>query len=363
MPRSLRSLPRISALEQVLIAVDLPDRTEARASLRCILRSVLSLPSLTSLDILVFRQPSGCYRVPELVWTDDELPSPVSLRHLTLRHVSLSAASFRRVCFLPLDSLEVKNCPVEAGDDAALVSATQSSACTVKELLHFGSPSRGLVSAIGSHALQLRELSFKHSGVEYPSGQAWDLSPLMTDSGAPRLPHLTKLTLFTTTWEFFSCSDLWQPGLQQACTTASQQLVAAYCGQLTWLDVPVRSASSVSSWLRLLFCRCDLLEQLSISVERTEHWTEQPQELLFEPAEAGDVLTLPRLRWLSLERLPLTNGGLLSVLSRCPELEYCSLFQLTHVTPAGQKAAWRCCPKLGQWCARHDRRCYCSDTP
>ena len=133
-PRSLRSLPCLSTLELVNIIVDLPDNIEAAASLRCILRSVLWLPSLTALWIDAVRSAHRDEPVPELDWTDNALPSPVSLRHLTLSRVLLSAASVRRVCCLPLESLLMDWSTVQAGDDAAPVSAAQPSACTLKQL-------------------------------------------------------------------------------------------------------------------------------------------------------------------------------------------------------------------------------------
>ena len=320
-PRSLRSLPHMSALKTLQITVPLHDIPEKTALLRCILRSVLSLPSLTSLDILVFRQPSGCYRVPELVWTDDALPSPVSLRHLTLRHVSLSAACFRRVCCLPLESLTVLYCTVQAGDDTALVSTAQPSACTLTKLVHFGSPSCGVVSAIGSYALQLRELCFRYCDDDLPSGPAWDFSSLMIESGGPRLPHLTKLSLPTIS--LLVSTDDWQQ--EPACTAASQRLVAAYSAQLTSLRLTVVAVTSVSSWFRLLFRLCDRLDELTIEGRMVWARPDHSLESQLQPAEAGEKLTLPRLRSLTLERLPLDDSDLQSVLSRCPELEKCSL--------------------------------------
>ena len=344
-PRSLSSLPHMSALARVDITVDLPDCTEATASLRYILRSVLLLPSLTTLEIDADRP--GCYQpMPEQDWTDDALPSPVSLRHLALRHVSLSAASFRRLCFLPLESLTMHDCTVLPGKDTPAAEAEQPSASVLQQLAYVGSPSRALVSAIGSYALQLRELVLTVCIVVQRPSPAWDFSPLMTEAGAARLPHLTKLYL-PTPWNVRSNS--WLPELKQACSAASQQLVAAYCAQLTSLQVDVLSEASVSSWLRLLFCRCDHLDDLCV-MSWTMEWR-QPVELHFEPAEPGEVLTLPRLRTLKLANLPLTDGGLLSLLRRCPELEKCKLVNLRHVTPAGMGAALRCCPKLNGECA------------
>ena len=340
-PRSLCSLPYVAALR--LLSVQLPDRTEATASLRCILRSVLLLPSLTSLDILVFRQPSGCYGVPQLDWTDDTLPSPAWLRHLTLKRLSLSAASFRRLCFLPLESLTMHDCTVLPGKDTPAAEAEQPSASVLQQLAYVGSPSRALVSAIGSYALQLRELVLTVCIVVQRPSPAWDFSPLMTEAGAARLPHLTKLSL-STAWDGTS-EYSWQPELEQACTAARQQLVAAYSAQLTSLHVEVLSAASVSSWLHLLFSRCDRLDDLSVEAG-LPRWTHHPLELQLESAETGDALSLPNLKKLTMTRLPLTDGGLLSVLSRCPHLQRCSLVDFKHVTRAGEEAALRCCPKL-----------------
>jgi hypothetical protein len=58
------------------------------------------------------------------------------------------------------------------------------------------------------------------------------------------------------------------------------------------------------------------------------------------------LLQLPRLQHLKLGWLPLTDASLLSVLSRCPELETMDHFCLKHVSKAGLEAAFRCCPKL-----------------
>ena len=285
--------------------------------------------------------------VSELDWTDDALPSAVSLRHLILSGVSLSAASFRRVCCLPLDSLTTSCCILLAGEDSPPVNAAQPSACTLKKLEVVGPLRRELLSALAPHAQQLRELRLIHCGIDLRSGPAWVFSPLMSESGAPRLPHLTVLSL-PTTWDV-TRSESWLPEQEQACSTASRQLVAAYSAQLTSLRVPVLSEASVRSWLRFVFCRCDHLDDLCV-MSWTLEWR-HPVELHFEPAEPGEVLTLPRLRTLKLANLPLTDGGLLSLLSRCPSLEMCRLYQLTHVTPAGKAAALRCCPKLSGQCS------------
>ena len=344
-PRSLRSLPHLSALETLHITVQLRDIPGATASLGCILRSVLSLQSLTTLAIVAYSaEYQGPLPVSELDWTDDALPSAVSLRHLTLEQLLLPSAFFRRVCCLPLESLEMSDCIVRASDDAAPVIAAQPSVCTLEKFDLNGSLGHEVVRTIASHAQQLRELCFRHCCADLSSSPPWDFSPLMTESGAARLPHLTKLSL-PTPWNVRS--NWWQPELKQACSTASQQLVAAYCVQLKSLHVPVLSEASVSSWFRLLFGRCDRLDDLYFEGSSSlSWWTDHPMELQLLPAEAGEGLTLSRLRTLTLVDLPLTDSGLLSVLRRCPELEWCTLAGLLHVTPAGKKAALRCCPKL-----------------
>ena len=194
-PRSLRSLPHMSALETLHITVQLHDIPERTASLGCILRSVLSLPSLTRLSIKTVGRLLRRDRVTEADWTDDELPSPISLRHLTLKQLSLSAACFRRVCCLPLESLEMSNCIVQAGDDTAPVIAAQPSVGTLEKFDLRGSLGHEVVRTIASHAQQLRELCFRHCCADLSSSPPWDFSPLMTESGAPRLQHLTVLSL------------------------------------------------------------------------------------------------------------------------------------------------------------------------
>ena len=124
--------------------------------------------------------------------------------------------------------------------------------------------------------------------------------------------------------------------------------MAAYCAQLKYLHVAVLSASSVSSWFHLLFSRCDCLEDLSIAASMTVDRFSCPLELRLEPAAAGKALTLPKLRMLALARLPLTDDGWLSVLSRCPELENCTLQDMRYVTTTAEEAAWVYCPKLIQ---------------
>ena len=226
-PRSLRSLPHMSALRALNNRLWLPhsDAEAITALLRCILRSVLSLPSLTTLDIHAARDSSDD-PMPEADWTDDALPSPASLRHLSLSELSLSAASLRQVCSLLVESLRMTDCTVLAGKDTAVVSIVQPSASALEKVVF---------SAIGSHALQLRELELDHCTIHQSSGLACDFSPLMTQAGAPHLPHLTKLSLSDI--GAVTEREWWQPGLDQACSTASQRLVAAYCAQLTSLHV------------------------------------------------------------------------------------------------------------------------------
>ena len=108
------------------------------------------------------------------------------------------------------------------------------------------------------------------------------------------------------------------------------------------------SVSSVSSWFRVLFGRCDCLDDLSIAASMTVDRFSCPLELRLEPAAAGKVLTLPKLRMLALARLPLTDDGWLSVLSRCPELENYTLQDISYVTTSAEEAAWVYCPKLIQ---------------
>ena len=113
----------MSALRAVNIRLWLPhsDAEAITALLRCILRSVMSLPSLTTLGIHAARELSDD-PMPEADWTDDALPSPASLRHLSLSELSLSAASLRRVCSLLVESLRMTDCTVLAGKDTAVVS-------------------------------------------------------------------------------------------------------------------------------------------------------------------------------------------------------------------------------------------------
>ena len=242
----------------------------------------------------------------------------------------------------------MSNCIVQAGDDAAPVIAAQPSVCTLEKFDLRGSLGHEVVRTIASHAQQLRELCFRHCCADLSSSVAWDFSPLMTESGAARLPHLTVLSL-PTPWDVRSNS--WQPELKQACTTASQQLVAAYCAQLTSLHVSILSEASLNTWLRLLFCRCDRLEDLSVTTWMADGWTRQSQEL-FEPDAAGEKLTLSKLRTLSLASLPLTSSDVLSVLRRCPELEQCWLHKMAHVTLTDTEAAlhcWKLDGRIASW--------------
>ena len=209
-----------------------------------------------------------------------------------------------------------------------------------------GPLSRELLSIVASCAqLQwLRMLSFHWSTVDLWSGPALDLSSLMTATGEPRLPPLTQLRL-PTNRVLGNAGDCCAPEREQAFAAASQQLVAAYSAQLTSLCVAVSSAPSLRSWLCLLLTRCRHLADLSIDVlDCGDLHAGPPLALQWEPEPAGDVL-LPGLKRLRLERLPLSEGGLLALLRCCPELEVCSLQDLPHVKQAGERAL-RCCPKL-----------------
>ena len=234
---------------------------------------------------------------------------------------------------------------MQAGDDAALANDMQPSVYAVARFELCGSLTREPVSAIGSYALQLRGLHCTPTEESSTQGPAWDFSPLMTESSAARLLHLTKLSL-PTIWHV-TPTESWQ--LEQAFTTASQQLVAAYSAQLTSLCLRVWGDASVSSWLRLLFSCCDRLDDLTIEWGAFE-WI-RPVELQLELAEAEELSMLPRLERLTIANLPLTDGGLLSVLRRCPGLETYSMWQMPYVTTAGREAAVHCCPTLNGVCA------------
>ena len=375
-PRSLRSLPHCAGLKQLQLSLGLPERVDCPASLPCILRSVLSLPSLKTLGILQQDQ-----KFPEADWTDGALPQPASLRHLTLTALSLSAASILRLFSLPLRSLELGHCRVLAGGDDAViraeqtagsrgscnslrslllpesnddrrvlqlyVRATQHSSAGLKRLVCSGPLSHALLTMIAmqSQLQQLRELDLTGCIVDLRSGPALDLGPLMTASFAPRLPQLTKLHLGASGIRNRGPGHC-NPRLERAFTAACQQLVAAYSAQLTSLTVDVLSAWTLSAWLHLLFGYCRHLAVLGITRLGQHVEAEPPLELQLEPEPAGGGLILAGLKKLRLERLPLSDGGLLSLLSRCPELEVCAIDGLEHVTVAGQEAAFRCCPKL-----------------
>ena len=117
-PRSLSCIPQLATLETLHICLELPEVADRSASLRCVLRSVLSLPSLRRLTIsgssttreAAVDVNSTWWMCPEADWTDRALPSSASLRYLTLSRVSLSRASVLRLCSLPLQSLKLTEC-------------------------------------------------------------------------------------------------------------------------------------------------------------------------------------------------------------------------------------------------------------
>ena len=372
-PHSLGRLPHFAALKAlcVCISVGLPFVEADRAApLRCILRSVLSLPSLTQLTI------RWQYPKMQADWTDCALPSMVTLRHLTLTTLSLSAASVLRLFSLPLESLDVVGCTVLPGDDSALVKAecavsggalkrlklpscalthsTRTLQLYVRWLQRSRSPleqlncscllSPELLGLIASHLQQLRELDLRACPVDLCSGPALDFSPLLTASAAPRLPMLTKLA-FPILWS----TAPRRPELVQAFITASQQLVAAYSAQLTSLDISFVSGGSINTWLRLLLGRCHLLTELQLEyvpAQRVRHYEPPLEAVELQSAPASTERVVSGLQRLRLQYLPLTDGSLLTLLSSCPQLNYCELNDLPHVTVAGKAAAFRCCPNL-----------------
>ena len=299
-------------------------------------------------------------------WNDSALPSIVALRHLTMSGPFLSPASVLRLFSLPLESLDLEFCLVLPGDDDALISAEQPvgggalkrlklpncehgmralqlyvrwlqrSGSPLEQLSSRCPPSPELLGFIVSHLRQLRELDLEWSIAGMYAAQTLDFSPLTT---APRLPHLTKLSLPAPR----------RPGLpweqHQAFTAESQRLVSAYSAQLTSLAVTLPSLSCLIPWLRVLSA-CHLLSELVI--KGSMEWNEPAVagQLTAELQSAGDALSLPSIRKLQLHRLPVTDGGLLWLLGRCPELETYSLLLLPLVTEAGQEAASRSCAKL-----------------
>ena len=118
--RSLRSIAHLATLEALHICMELANAADRAASMRCVLRSVLSLPSLRRLTIYGMsttrewtRDVNWTHRgplLPEADWTDRALPTSASLRYLTLSRVSLSRASVLRLCSLPLQSLKLTRC-------------------------------------------------------------------------------------------------------------------------------------------------------------------------------------------------------------------------------------------------------------
>jgi hypothetical protein len=88
--RSLRSLPHLSALQAVCIFLSLSEYGfGSTASLRCILRSVMSLPLLQRLEI----EKRYGYCRPTADWTDPALPITASLQHVKQVGLSFSAPS------------------------------------------------------------------------------------------------------------------------------------------------------------------------------------------------------------------------------------------------------------------------------
>ena len=359
-PRSFRSLPRWSAVEFLSVELGLPSDADWRPSVRCLLRSVLSLPALQELVLSPARD--GLAR-PEhaMDWTDSALPSSASLSRLTLHGLILSAASIRRLLSLPLQLLSLTDCRLLAGGDNAASSAeltaagsssSSSSSPTSLSLpngavreLRCRPLQRELLSIAASHAQQLRALDLSGCTTPLSGAPASELALLLTASGTPRLRQLTKLWL--PKYSGSSRSD-------KRHTAASQQLVAAYSAQLTSLAVSLATESSASSWLRLVFGRCRQLQyfgfqrkEISISQFRKGPRLDvEPLELRMRPERAAEVLLLPSLTELHLSNLPLTDESLLSVLSCCPELVTCPMDALDYVTEDGLSAAFRCCPKL-----------------
>ena len=374
-PRSLRSLPHLAGLEALRIHMDLrgTGSSDWTPSLRRVLRSALSLPLLQELAIsakhLWTQQLSATAD-----WTDPALPSAASLRRLTLRRLTLSADSVLRIFSLPLQTLELDDCLVLADSDSEAVSTKQTDGSSSSTLRSMPSPAGKaskqaiqrrveapqpgssrleqltcsgrlrleLLTLIASHALQLRELDLRSCSLDLSSKRASDLSSLMTASGAPCLPHLARLFL-PAHCVVYSSSYRWKPYEEQAYTEAGQQLVVAYSAQLTTLSITVLNTASLSAWFQLL-ARCRHLH--SLTIRGLSAVAEPPVELQTESESAGRALPLPRLTRLELDSLPLTDGGLLSLLRRCPKLEMCWLTDLPHVTKAGEQAAFSCCPKL-----------------
>jgi hypothetical protein len=357
-PRSLRSLPFVSQLRDVSVDMERRGRTNWTDTLRCILRSVLGLPSLQRLFITAEEHWSR-RRGPEADWTDCELPRADSLRVLGLTRLSLSVASVFRICSLPLNTLHLDGCRILPTCDIAVSStsalsslslpsadggvgtlqqhavAMQQSGSQLERLFCSGWRSRELLSLVLSHTQQLRELNLDPCALRAAMDPASSPPCLLTAAGAARLPHLTRLHLRACDSHNSHNSQMEQPY-----TAASQQLVAAYAAQLTVLSVAVMPRSSVSAWLHLVFSCQDLLQ---LSLRGCCMKDAPPLELQLEPADA--LLSLPRLKELQVESLPLTDGGLLWLLSRCPELEKC-VCSLPHVTQAGREAAFLGCPKL-----------------
>ena len=111
-PRRLGYLPHLCALQSLHLSLTLPEDADWALRLHRILRSVLRLPSLSTLDIEAQPHIIGL-RSPRVDWTNIALPSTAPLRHLRLAALSLSAESAVRLCYSPLQSLEPDDCYVE----------------------------------------------------------------------------------------------------------------------------------------------------------------------------------------------------------------------------------------------------------
>jgi hypothetical protein len=228
------------------------------------------VPSVRWLDVGTEQQ---LQQRPGADWTDPALPSPVSLRRLTVAGLSLSAASVRRLCTWPLESLWLNKCYLVDGDEL-LTGAEQQSKCVLKAFGCCPPLSREIASFIVSQAQQVKKLDvIGHDGY-LRLGHALDLSPFMTAAGGPRLPHLTEFLIWPYT---LNLAGRWE-----------------------------------LAELELAFAAIDL--------HRWSYPQHEPTlELQVEGVPAED--RLPSLRELTLYFVPLSNASLLFLLSRCPELE------------------------------------------
>ena len=370
-PRSLRSLPGMAALVTVRIDVLLPDSADRKGALRCVLRSALSLPLLQTLSIDGYQLPA---EHPEADWTDSALPSPASLRHLSLRGLLLSAASVLRICSLPAQSLRLEYCRLLAATEqtvggssstAALSSLSrpdcdgsvlrlqppfsrgQQSGAQLRELRCVGRLNHRLLRLVVSQAQQLRCLDVRDCELELHSEDfepALVLSGLVTAAGAPRLRRLTTLRLLSS--GIHGNGRHW-PQRDRAFIASSLRLVAAYSAQLTTLSVDVSDEHSINPWFRALAARCRQLENFSMVMSS---WYGPPVELQLEPAPGEPVrMLLPRLTQLHLLRVPLSAGSLLSLFRLCPELRRSYLLEMPRDSYISGEAAQSCCPKLEPW--------------